>query len=155
MIVDAPGKKWGSHRTPPDLAGAIRTNSSTSDLPADSRAQRTVGHCLSLVFSDLCDLYKNEHEGDFPFLHALIDVGAQGNAHRILEDVAETNTNLVSTLMGMGVHANGGWHFRRQMMSSPLHGCANSMIRDVFEILVENGANVYWVDWFGVTPTMD
>ncbi|CAN0130716.1 unnamed protein product, partial [Ectocarpus sp. 4 AP-2014] len=102
----------------------------------------------------MCDLYKNGTESEFPFLHGLIDAGAQVNYDRPLEDVAETNTRLLSTLIGMGAHANGGWHFRRQVLSSPLHECITNMTRGVFEILIESGADVNWVDRFGRTAMM-
>lgn len=104
---------------------------------------------LSQVLSDLCFLYRKGEESEFSFLYMLV------NYDRTLDDVAETNTHLISTLIGMGAHAEGGWHFRRQMLSSPLHGYITNMAREVFELLVEHGADVNWVDDHGLTPMME
>lgn len=96
---------------------------------------------------------------EFPFLHTLVAAGAQINAHRILDDVAESNCHLVLTLIGLGAHVNGGWDYRGQiyrgqMLRSPLHGIFH-MSHEVFDILIDHGADVDWKAWHGFTAMME
>lgn len=109
---------------------------------------------LNSVFSGLCTIYKNDNEYEFPFLHMLVAAGAQINAHRILDEVAESNCHLVLTLIGLGAHVNGGWDYRCQTLSSPLHGIFH-MSREVFEILINHGADVDWKARHGFTAMME
>lgn len=108
---------------------------------------------LNHVFSALGVMYKNGSDQEFPFLKTLIEAGAQVNADRILDDVAETNAYLVSTLISLGADVKGGWHQRRQMLSCPLYSVLY-MSREVFDMLIAHGADVNFHGDHGFTPLL-
>lgn len=106
------------------------------------------------VFANLCRVYSNGDEQKFPALQVIVDAGADPNAHRILDDVAEENLHLVLALIGVGADPRGGWDYRRQMLSSPLHGII-IMNREVFDALIAHGADVDWRGQRGYTAMME
>lgn len=109
---------------------------------------------LNRVLSCLCMVYRNGDEYEFPFLGTLVAAGAEINAHRILDDVSETNTHLVSTLIELGADLDGGWDYRRQMLNSPLHGIFH-MNDGVFNMLIGHGTDVKWGGGHGFTAMME
>lgn len=109
---------------------------------------------LNRAFSALCEVYRLRDYFEFPYLYKLVHAGAQINSDRILDDVADTNPHLVLTLIGLGAYVNGGWHSRRRVLNSPLHGICH-MSREVFDILIRHGADVNWRGEKGFTPVME
>lgn len=109
---------------------------------------------IDRVFANLCRVYSNRNEQEFPALQVIVNAGADPNAHRILDDVAEENLHLVLALIGLGADPGGGWHYRRQMLSSPLHGIIH-MSRQVFDALIAHGADVNWRGQRGYTAMME
>lgn len=109
---------------------------------------------LDRVFANVCRVYNHKGEQDFPALQVLVDAGADPNARRILDDVAEGNPHLVLALIGLGADSGGGWHYQRQRRSSPLHGIIH-MNREVFDALIAHGADVNWRGHRGYTAMME